>query len=288
MVNANKVQIFDNYNSRCSCRAFSNRSIPPEILAELLSAALRSASGGNLQPFSILTIKNNDSKQLLADCCSQAFIANAPICFLFLLDWYKLSLFARSARAPFVANLSFDYNLTAYADIMCAMQRIESLAHSYGLGCCYVGNIMGSCEHIKEHFNLPKLTYPIMLMPLGYPAQNTPLRQKLPLQSMVFDEIYPTENMESILAGYHELYKNEKGFSLPASPESKLQILSEIRKALLTTYSPEEAEDILIGIQSSGYVSNIMWRFSLKYKAHTMADDAAAIKADFEAQGIYW
>ena len=58
---------------RRSVRNFSNQTISDDVLNHILQAGLHTASGGNLQPFSILVERDPDVREnaslLVCKCC---------------------------------------------------------------------------------------------------------------------------------------------------------------------------------------------------------------------------
>lgn len=63
---------------RGSCRTFEDRDIPADVLRTVLEAGVHAATGGNLQPYSIIQIQDPATRQALAEKCGQGFIARAP------------------------------------------------------------------------------------------------------------------------------------------------------------------------------------------------------------------
>jgi FMN reductase [NAD(P)H] len=64
---------------RASCRSFVEKKIPEDVLAAVLRAGTRCASGGNLQPYSVIKVEEPRTRQKLADLCGgQSFISRAP------------------------------------------------------------------------------------------------------------------------------------------------------------------------------------------------------------------
>ena len=92
---------------RASCRSFSNKKIPKNILQYILEAGIHSPSGGNLQPYSIIKVEKEKTKQKLAELCGrQEFIAKAPTNLLFCIDFHRLERWAKLKIAPFTATSS--------------------------------------------------------------------------------------------------------------------------------------------------------------------------------------
>jgi FMN reductase [NAD(P)H] len=48
---------------RASCRNFSDEKIPADVLQLVLEAGVHAATGGNLQPYSIIKIEKEETKQ---------------------------------------------------------------------------------------------------------------------------------------------------------------------------------------------------------------------------------
>ena len=73
-------------HERASCRAFADRDIPQNILESVLEAGVRAPTGGNLQPYSIIVVRDQAAKDRLTDLCgNQRFISRAPVNLLFAL-----------------------------------------------------------------------------------------------------------------------------------------------------------------------------------------------------------
>ena len=87
---------------RSSCRSFSDRAVPDDVLSIVLEAGIHTATGGNLQPYSIIKITNRISKEKLAALNEdQTFISDAPVNLLFCIDMHRLKRWAELQDAPF-------------------------------------------------------------------------------------------------------------------------------------------------------------------------------------------
>ena len=85
---------------RASCRIFKAKQIPNKVMNTLFEVATHAATGGNLQPYSIIKIADRKVKDDLAKKCGQAFIGQAPVDLLFCIDWYRLKRWAVDSRNP--------------------------------------------------------------------------------------------------------------------------------------------------------------------------------------------
>lgn len=166
--------------NRRSVRAFEPKEISPEIKAALVQATLRAPTAGNLMLYSIIDIQDQSTKDTLARTCdNQPFIAQAPLLWLFLADyqrWYDYFIHSgveqlcavrgTRMRKPTEADL-----FLACCDALIASQTAVIAAESFGLGSCYIGDIMENYEVHRDLFALPRYVFPISLLCMGYPTE---------------------------------------------------------------------------------------------------------------------
>ncbi len=284
----NAKQTLNQMKERYSCRAFSDKKIPEDVLKEILEVGLRAASGGNLQPYSIIVVKDEDNKKALYEACGeQKFIQDADVNLVFLMDWHKYDIYTKQKNAPFVAYKTFFHFLIALEDIMCTAQTIETAAFLSGIGSCYVGSIIGEAELVKETLNLPDKTYPVLILSLGYPKNDPPIKiKKLSYDTMVFDEKYRDFNDEEIFKAYEDKYEG-RTTGLPQKEPYKSEKLELFKNALLTSYSEDEVKQIVDKAIEDGFVNETQRRFGLHYAAHVLQEISKVAKQDIEDMGIF-
>lgn len=194
--------VIDILMKRKSIRAYEEREIPPTVRAEILKATLRAPTAGNLMLYSILDITDQAVKDKLAITCdNQPFIARAPMVWIFLADyqrWYDYF------RASGVEELCEQRNLTmqkpeegdlflACCDALIAAQNAVTAAESFGIGSCYIGDIMEQYETHKELLCLPKYVFPICMIVFGYPTRQQieqPYTPRFDEKFIVFENRY--------------------------------------------------------------------------------------------------
>ena len=194
---------------RKSIRAYEPGEINPEVKTALFQAALRAPTAGNMMLYSIVDVTDQAVKDRLAVTCDdQPFIAKAPLVWLFLADYQRwqdyfvacgveelCAVKNEPMRKPAEGDL-----FLACCDAVIAAQNAVIAAESFGLGSCYIGDIMEQYETHKALFNLPQYVFPICLVCFGYPTE----QQKNREQSTRFDQKFVVfENT------YHRLDKNE-------------------------------------------------------------------------------
>ena len=171
-------EVIRQLHARKSVRAFEDREIPKEIKNAILEAACQADTAGNQQLYTILDITNQDIKEKLVDTCDhQPFIAAAKMVLIFCADcrkWYKAFQAAGcEPRNPGVGDL-----LLAVSDANIAAQNAVTAAESFGIGSCYIGDIMENCEAQRKLLNLPEYVFPAAMLVFGYPTQQQKDREK--------------------------------------------------------------------------------------------------------------
>lgn len=178
---------------RKSVRVFTDEPVDKEIKAQLFACAAAAPTAGNQQLYTILDITDQGLKDTLAVTCdNQPFIAKAPIVLIICADaskWYQgFQHFHCDPRAPGAGDL-----MLAACDAVIAAQNMVTAAHSFGLGSCYIGDIMEKCEEHRKMLKLPKYVFPVAMLVLGYPTQQQKDRQKperQPLSMVVRENSY--------------------------------------------------------------------------------------------------
>lgn len=192
-----RVEALNKLKKRYSCRSFSDEKIEDEVLDEILKVGLAAASGGNLQPVSIIKVRNQDKKDKIKDLCKQGFIAEADTLLIFIIDYFRLLKWSEVQAAPFGRHNSFVDFIIALEDVMCMAQSIENAATLLDIGSVYIGTVNYVYKELKELLNLPKMTIPVLMTCLGKPETTNKdahlkghLSKKLDKQVIVHEENY--------------------------------------------------------------------------------------------------
>jgi FMN reductase (NADPH)/FMN reductase [NAD(P)H] len=195
-------QVMEVLLNRKSIRAYEDRPITEEVKDEILRAAVRAPTAGNLMLYSILEVKAQSARETLARTCDdQPFIAKAPLVLLFLADyqrWYDYFIASgveqlceqrgESLRKPEEGDL-----FLACCDALIAAHTAVIAAESLGIGSCYIGDIMENYEAHRDLFALPRYVFPICLVCFGYPTQQQkerPLTPRFRRDFIVFENQY--------------------------------------------------------------------------------------------------
>ena len=178
---------------RKSVRSFTDREIPEEIVQEILGSAIHAPTAGNQQLYTILRITDPALRETLAESCDhQPFIAKGKLLLIFCADCLKWLDAYRDcgcdARQPGAGDL-----MLAVEDALIAAQNAVIAAQSYGIGSCYIGDIMENAELHRRLLGLPEYVFPAAMLVFGYPTQHQqdrPKPQRADLSYIVHENCY--------------------------------------------------------------------------------------------------
>jgi len=262
-------------NERASLRRFSRKPVSEETLNQILEAGVHAASGGNLQPFSIIKIRNESTMEKLVKLGNQAFIKTAPVNLLFCIDFYRLGRIAEIEKAPFTATKCFSHFWIAMQDTIIAAQSICTAADSLGLGSVYIGTIFtypDSLQACKQLFELPDGVLPVVLLSLGYPEVNPSIRKKFDLEIMVHNEKYRIPSDDELVQAVEKKYDGQR-FKVSEN-DGRIDTIREVCKE---TGGKEFADEVVKEIRKNGYISTFQYRFGLHYRADLMPEKNEAL-----------
>jgi nitroreductase len=267
---------------RGSCRSFSDRQIPDDVLNLLLEAGIHSATGGNLQPYSIIKITDAATKQELDRLCGdQVFVATAPVDLLFCIDWHRLQRWARLQNAPFAANNSFRHFWISFQDTIIAAQSICTAADALDLGSVYVGTVLECFPELREMFKLPDGVFPVVLVSLGYPKMRPLPKRKLGTSVLLHDGEYHELPDDQLLTAYEEKYPAWQKEVTPVRQDTFLRVCRAL-------HGEEYALKCLEDVSRKGYFNAAQNYFGLHYQADIMVDRNADFLRIMEDFGFGW
>ncbi len=187
---------------RKSVRLFEDKLISEDIKSEIINAAFEAPTAGNMMFYSIIDVTDFEIKEKLSILCdNQKFIAKAPLVLVFIADyqkWYDIYKYnGIDARNPQEGDL-----LLAIQDSVIAAQNTVLAAQSFGIGSCYIGDILENYEEVTKLLNLPPYTLPISMLIYGYPTKKQIDRkkpQRFEKEFMVFENRYDRLDKDKLM-----------------------------------------------------------------------------------------
>ena len=156
------MDILEIIKSRRSIRAFQEKDIPQEIIEKMMEALIWAPSAGNLQSRKFYFVFNKKIKNELAQASfGQTFIAQAPLVIVGCLDINIEKKYGERGK-----------NLYAICDVSASIENLMLYLQYEKLASCWVGAFQE--EKVKKILNLSDNLRPIVICPVGYPAENPP------------------------------------------------------------------------------------------------------------------
>jgi nitroreductase len=160
---------------RRSIRKYEPVPIPAGELEKLKTAILWAPSAGNLQSRRFFFVTRERARQELARAAGDHdFIGQAPLIVVGCAD--------RRIEKDY---LSRGWSLYAVQDVSAAVENLLLMAHSLGLGGCWVGSFNEA--EVKATLGLPEHLRPVALVSIGVPAEQPAAPPRPELSSIVTD-----------------------------------------------------------------------------------------------------
>ena len=189
---------------RKTIRKYAAKDVSDDLLNALLEEAERTQTMGNLQLYSVVVTRSQEMKKKLAPAhFNQPMVEGAPVVLTFCADCRRTTVWAenRNATPGYDNFLSF---MNAATDALLYCQTFCNIAEEQGLGACFLGTTVYMPQMIIDTLQLPHLVMPVATITLGWPDENPPQSDRLPLKAILHEETYTDYTPESINEFYSE------------------------------------------------------------------------------------
>lgn len=200
------MELKDVISARRSIRKFKPDPVPEEYINELLEAARLAPSGTNLQPWRFVVVTGQEMREKVGTCTPLKFVGQAPLILVCCINTRAMKTTGRRVAElnevgafagtdleslsceeykKFRRSMESEAAVPAYLglNLAIAVEHIVLRATDLGLGSCWV--MMFDREETKEALALPEEINPLVLLPVGYPAQDPGPRPRLPVEDIV-------------------------------------------------------------------------------------------------------
>ena len=218
-------------NTRRSIRRYQDKDVDNTLLTRLIKEAERTQTMGNLQLYSVVVTCNKEMKAKLAPAhFNQPMVTGAPVVLTFCADYRRTTLWAeqRQATPGYDNPLSF---VNAMTDALLFCQTFCNLAEEEGLGCCFLGTTVYQPQSIIDTLQLPELVFPVATITLGWPDENPPLSDRLPVSTIIHEETfhdYSAADIDKAYA-YKEQLDENKEFVKINNKQTLAQVFTDCR-----------------------------------------------------------
>ena len=217
--------------NRRTIRKYSEKKIEKQTLDTILQAGVRASNCGNMQIYSIIVTQNQENKEALCKLhFNQPMVKEASVVLTVCADVNRFHKYCEQRNAPKSYDNFLWLNVSTIDASVCT-QAMVSAAEELGIGACYIGTVNYQAKEITELLHLPKGVVPVTTITLGYPAENPPLTERLPLEAVVHYEEYEYYNEEKIEQLYEEFEQlpQIKKYIAESKQENLAQVFTNVR-----------------------------------------------------------
>ena len=161
------MDVYQCIRSRRTVRDYKPDPIPQEALTKILQAGRWAPSSSNTQKWRFIVVQDRDTLGALGKIATQgSFITQAPLAIAIVMD---------NAPRP-------------QLDAGRALQQMELMAWSLGIGMCFVGVREADQQRaVKKLLSIPEAMELITLLPFGYRAEGpkSPGTPRVPMGEIV-------------------------------------------------------------------------------------------------------
>lgn len=207
--------VIDAMMNRRSIRKFTDRELTEEEILAVVRAGQQAPFA--MQMGSVIMQRNRKTN---------AF--GAPVQFIILCDIHRMERVMEmrgwKRKASDVHSLLFAAQDAAYM-----AQNMVIAGESLGMGSCFIGSAPYMSLKLREKCCLPDHVFPLVILAMGFPAEDPPVRPRYPVEFHLYEEKYPeiTDVMveratEVMDRGYLEQeYYRKAGFMIPLADGSR-------------------------------------------------------------------
>ena len=171
---------------------------------------------------------------------------------------YRNAKIAEEQGYDLPAKNDMDRFFQGFTDGCLAAQNMVVALESLGLGTVYLGSIFNNTAEIIKLLELPELTFPIVGLGFGYPAEDPALKPRMALDLKVFENTYHRhenyldliKDYDQVMRTYYDLRDQTK--ALPAFSEQIVQRYENANplRAALLQFVQQQGFDLNVNSQT--------------------------------------
>lgn len=246
----------DYFKNRHSFRNFASREVSKQLIDSIIEEASHAPNTGNMQTYSVIVSRSPEMLAKLRPLhFSQPAAVNAQVMLTVCADYYRFSRWCKASGAePGYDNfLSF---ISAVIDATAFAQQIVTIAELKGLGTCYLGTVTYNAPEISELLHLPELVVPVACIALGWPEGEPQPAERLGVEAIAYDEVYPEFTDEEIMRLYKpkDDFPQNVEFVKENGKDSLAAIFTDIRYP--RKMNEEVSEKLMALLREKGYIKD--------------------------------
>jgi len=233
-----------------SIRKFTDEKLTAAEVETLVNAAQHAATSTFSQQYSIISVTDPQKLAVLGEITGHHWLEKAGHFFLMVADQYRNEQLAPKNERTATNLRSTDKLLAGIFDAAIATEAMVTAGESLGLGSTVMGSILNDTLRIISLFDLPELTFPVLGLAVGHPAEKPEQKPRLPKELIHFTNAYqPIVATDPVLKTYNRLitsYYHDRG-SNQRDETFTHHIVREMSR------DPKQREEILVALIQQGF-----------------------------------
>lgn len=192
--------VTDTMLNHVSIRKYNGDPIPNGMLNTILEAARRSPTSSNMQAYTFVVVRNQETKDKLAVLAgNQKHINTCDVFIAICADVHRLEFACDMHDTSLHKNL--ENFLVSSVDAAIAGMSLATAAESFGLGTVMIGGMRNHPKDVAEVLNFPDGVYCVYGLCIGVPDADKipPQKPRLPKNLVIHHETYnhsdPTDDI---------------------------------------------------------------------------------------------
>ncbi|QRN40950.1 MAG: NADPH-dependent oxidoreductase [Neisseriaceae bacterium] len=170
----------------------------------IIECAKQAPSWMNGQHYSIIEVTGDLKQRIVTVLPEQKQIASCSRFFIFIVDFYRMSLASELNDVEFDPDDNIENLLISSIDLGLSAQNAAIAAESLGYGTCFLGSIRLIAKELIDWLGLPEYTFPIIGLCIGKPNIDMKIKPRLPMSGLFFKNQYETKTLKKDLLDYQQ------------------------------------------------------------------------------------
>ena len=201
------MDIYEIMKNNKSKRKYKDEDVDEKDLDKILEAARLAPSSINGQQWSVIVVKDKNTKKEFANLTGgQKWVEDAPVFLVFVADYYRTAIALEKENKEFKNIESIEATMVSAVDVGLAFSNAMNMAEAMGYGIVPIGAVRRDPIKVIELLDLPKYVYPVLGMCIGVPDEDPMKKPRFPKSAMVHKEKY-NRDLEGLVDEYDEIIK---------------------------------------------------------------------------------
>jgi len=201
--------VIDLLKNHRSIRNFKPDPVSDEKLHTIIEAAGWASTSNFIQAYSVIRVTNPEIRKQIADLSGpQVWVETSPVFLIFCADLKRAEHACQFEKTDMDSGYTEQF-IIATVDVALAAQNAMIAAESLDLGGVYIGGIRNNPEKVCSLLHIPDKVYPVFGLCLGYPADASEQKPRLPVHMILKEERYQesAKSLEEYNDICHSYYK---------------------------------------------------------------------------------